>query len=324
MTKIRTAILRGGFGDEYTVSLATGAAVLEAIDRELFDPIDVVITKNGEWLIDGVVRYPENFLPVVDVVFLGLHGTYGEDGTIQRLLDRFAVPYTGSKALSSSIAFNKALTKDTMKKVSVKMAPHLTVSRDSLESVPRIAEQIATMFGPQYFIKPVSSGSSVGTMMVKNPMLLSQAITDALSVYDEVIVEPRIMGREATCGVIERYRNEPLYALPPIEIIPPEEAEFFDNTVKYNDTTQELCPSTFPKAIKDEIEKTSKLVHETIGLSQYSRSDFIVADDGIYFLEVNTLPGLTPTSLLPKAIAAVGGTYSDFITHLLTDTLEYS
>lgn len=321
MHRKRVAILRGGLSDEYSVSLATGASVLKEIDREKFDPLDIVITKSGEWLIDGVVRYPEHVLPTVDVVFNALHGTYGEDGTIQRLLDRFCVPYTGSKAYASSIAMNKAMTKEYIKHTGIKLAPHLVVTRESLGNIPRIAEQISTLFGPQYFIKPVSSGSSVGTMMVKNPLLLPQALTDALEHYSEVIVEARIVGREATCGVIEQYRDHDLYALPPIEIVPPPQAEFFDTTVKYDDSTQEICPGRFSHEIKQEIEEASKTVHETLGLAQYSRSDFIVAHDGVYFLEVNTLPGLTAQSLLPKAIMAVGGTYSGFITHLLTDAI---
>ena len=321
MQKTRVAVLRGGLSDEYDVSLKTGAAVLEAIDRDRFEPIDIVITRSGEWLVGGFVRYPEQVLPVVDVAFLALHGAYGEDGTVQRLLDRFCVPYTGSKALPSSVAFNKALTKNALKHSGIKMAPHMTVSRDSIDNVHRIADSIVDRFGTQYFIKPVASGSSVGTMMVKNPALLPQALKDALSLYDEVIVEPRIVGREATCGVVERYRDTPLYALPPIEIVPPPRADFFDMDVKYSGETEEICPARFDHKTKRELEDAAKLVHEVLGLSQYSRSDFIVANDGVYFLEVNTLPGLTKESLLPKAIDAVGGTYCDFITHLLTDAL---
>lgn len=320
--KTRVAVLRGGLSDEYTVSLATGAAVLEAMDRRFFDPIDVVITRNGEWLIEGYVRFPEQILHSIDLVFNALHGTYGEDGTVQRLLDRYGVKYTGSKAMPSSVAMHKALTKDTLKDTGIKMAPHMVVRKDALHDVYALSDKIVAMFGPQYVIKPVASGSSVGTMMVKNPVLLPQALKDALEHHDEVIVEARIQGREATCGVVENFRNQDLYSLPPIEIVPPPHAEFFDEKVKYNGSTQEICPGRFKYETKRDIEELSKLVHQTLGLSQYSRSDFIVANDGIYFLEVNTLPGLTKESLFPKAIHAVGGTYSGFISHLLTDALS--
>ena len=321
MSRLRVAVIRGGLSDEYKISLWTGASVLENIDTKLFEPIDVVITKNGEWLVDGRVRLPEHILHSVDVVFNALHGTYGEDGTIQRLFDRYGVPYTGSKAFASSVAMNKILTKNILKETDIKVPQHVHVTRDSLRDIGRIAEKITDSFGPQYVIKPVASGSSVGTMMVKNPLLLSQALTDALTRFEEVMVEIKIPGREATCGVIDRYRRNDIYALPPIEIVPPTHADFFDGAVKYNGTTQEFCPARFDRSTKEAIENISKNVHKTLNLSQYSRSDFIIAEDGIYFLEVNTLPGLTKESLFPKAIEAVGGIYTDFITHLLTDAI---
>ncbi len=323
MSRIRVAILRGGLSDEYKVSLWTGAAVLENIDKTKFDPLDIVISKNGEWLLNGRVMLPEHILHCVDVVFNALHGTYGEDGTVQRVLDRHGVPYTGSKAFASNLAMNKVLTKEYLKDSDIKLPDHLHITKDSLPEVARLSEKIVDMFGPQYVIKPVASGSSVGTMMVKNPLVLPQAITDALSHYDEIMVEARIPGREATCGVIERFRGDALYALPPIEIVVPAHVDFFNESVKYDGSTQEICPARFDYDVKNIIEVAARVVHETLGLSQYSRSDFIVNDDGVYFLEVNTLPGLTKESLFPKAINAIGGTYKEFISHLLTDALYH-
>lgn len=322
MNRIRVAILRGGFGDEYHASLWTGASVLEHIDRDTFEPIDVVIAKNGEWIVDGFVRLPEQILHSVDVVFNALHGSFGEDGTVQRLLDRYAVPYTGSRALASGIAMNKPTTKQCLKNTGIKMPHHIQVSRDSLNDMGRVVESIVDTFGPQYIIKPVNAGSSVGTMSVKNPLLLQQALTDALSRYDEVLVEAKISGREATCGVIDRYRDKQVYALPVIEIVLPPDVDFFSTELKRAVLTEHLCPSRFSRSTKNDLESVAQLVHTSLNLSQYSRSDFIVADDGIYFLEVNTLPELTPQSLFSKAITAVGGSYEDFITHLLTDALS--
>ncbi len=322
MSRIRVAILRGGLSNEYTASLWTGAAVIENIDKSVFEPIDVIITKSGEWLLSGKTYLPEHILQSVDVVFNALHGVYGEDGTVQRLIERYGVPYTGSKAFSSALGMNKVLTKNFLKDAPVKLPQHVHITKDALHEVPRIAENIVDCFGPQYIIKPVSSGASTGTMMVKNPLLLNQAITDALNTYDEIIVETKIPGREATCGVIERYRGRETYVLPPVEIVIPTDADFYSEEVKANRRADEFCPSRFTLEIKNEIEKLAKLVHHTLGLSQYSRSDFIVADDGIYFLEVNSQPQLTPSSIFSKSIEAVGGTYADFITHLLTDALQ--
>lgn len=321
MNKIRVGILRGGLSDEYKISLWTGATVLENIDTDRFEPIDIIIARNGEWLVNGRVFLPEHILMSIDVIFNALHGFYGEDGTVQRLLDRHSVPYTGSKAYASGIAMNKILTKEHLRDTDIKMSEHIRVTRDSLYNIGSISERILDTFGPEYVIKPISSGSSVGTMMVKNPHLLKQALSDSLEKFEEVMVEVRIPGREATCGVVERFRDQTMYALPPIEIVPPLSADFFSNDVKYSGTTEEICPSRFDYSTKKEIERIAQLVHRTLNLAQYSRSDFIVAHDDIYFLEVNTLPALTKESLLPKAIIAVGSSYKEFITHLLTDAL---
>lgn len=322
MKKTRVAVLRGGPSEEYDISLLTGQAVIAALSGERYDVLDVVITREGEWLQRGIARFPEQILQMVDVVFIALHGAYGEDGTLQRLLDRYGVRYTGSGAYASRVAMHKALTKDILRDSGVKMAPHMVVTRDSKGSAHKIAGAITEMFGPEYVIKPVSSGSSVGTMMVRDPLLLSKAIEDALTHYDEVLVEKRMHGQEATCGVVERYRDQGLYALPPIEIVPPSKAAFFDRTAKYDGSTAEICPGRFSYDTKNAIEELAKRIHRDIGLAQYSRADFIIADDGIYFLEVNTLPGLTTESLFPKAISAVGGTYEDFIQHLVMDALQ--
>lgn len=322
MSKLRVAVLRGGFSNEFEISLRTGGAVLTHIDTNHFEPVDVVISKGGEWLIDGRARLPEHILSTIDVVFIALHGVYGEDGTLQRLLDRFGVPYTGSRAYPSAVAMNKALAKGYLKDSHVKLPHHVTVTQESSTDLPRILENITKLFGPEYVIKPINSGSSVGTRMVKNQSDLSHALKHALEEYEEVMVEERIRGREVSCGVIERYRGEPLYALPPIEIIVPKGTDFFDLTVKYDGSTEEICPSTFDHSTKKEIESLAAFVHESLGLSQYSRSDFIVSPKGIYFLEVNTLPGLTPESLLPKEIQTIGGTYADFISHLIRDAHE--
>lgn len=323
MHRIRVGVVRGGPSDEYDVSMKTGAAVLAALNRERYDPLDIVITRSGEWLFEGKTFFPETLLSHVDVVFNALHGAFGEDGKFQRILERYGVPYTGSGAYSSAIAMNKVFTKDHLREHDVKMAPHIVVTEESKGNLHNMSESISEMFGPQYIIKPLSSGSSVGTMMVKNPAMLPQALEDALRVNDQVLVEKRIIGREGTVGVIDRFRGEDTYVLPSVEIIPPVKSDFFSADVKYSGETKEICPGTFTKKEKEELSRLARLVHTKLGLAQYSRSDFIVADDGIYFLEVNTLPGLTNESLFPKAMNAVGSSFADLVEHLLTDAREY-
>lgn len=320
MTKTRVAVLRGGPSEEYDVSLKTGHGVLEALQHKGFDTIDVVINKQGEWMVHGFVRPPQDALAAVDVVFIALHGAYGEDGTVQRLLDRLGLPYTGSRAYQSAVALNKLLTKEQLRYAGISMAPHLKVRRDGTD-IARAAVTIESLFGPEYVVKPINSGSSLGTIMATGVGELTRALKDALRDRKEVMVEERIRGREATVGIIERFRDQDFYRLPPIEIIPPSRSDFFSADVKYTGETEELCPGRFSRKEKEALEDAAHKVHQLLGLQQYSRSDFIVSPKGVYFLEVNTLPGLTAESLVPKALRAIGCSYEDFIFHLVLDAL---
>lgn len=321
MQKYRVAVLRGGPSEEYDVSLRTGENVLGALDRELYEPLDVVITKAGEWLLQGRVRTPAEVIGHIDLGFIALHGVYGEDGTVQRLFDAAHVPYTGSGAFPSAVALNKAITKDRLANAGVRMARHMLASASARNNVRGLVDAISGLFGPKYVVKPVTGGSSIGTCIAENTEALYLALGKALAQYEQVLVEEFIAGKEATCGVINNFRNQPVYVLPAIEIVPPDSALFFDYEVKYDGSTKEICPGRFARHEKDEIERLARLAHETLELSQYSRSDFIVAPDSIYFLEVNTLPGLTSESLMPKALEAVGCSYTQFINHLVEDAL---
>ena len=153
--------------------------------------------------------------------------------------------------------------------------------------------------------------------MVPNVHELENAISAMLAEYDECMVEERIRGTEATCGVLADFRGEKLYVLPSIEIIPPPTSDFFTADIKYSGATTELCPGRFSFSEKSAIADIAVYVHETLGLCQYSRSDFMIRNGEVYFLEVNTLPGLTPESLFPKAAAAVGLSFSQLIAHLV-------
>lgn len=314
--RLRVAVLRGGPSEEYDVSLMTGLGVIAAIDANRYEVIDIVITKAGEWLLRGMVRDPREIFQQVDVVFLALHGGYGEDGTVQRLMDTTGVKYTGSRSFPSAIAFNKVMTKDRMTQHGFKMAQHMVVGKDVLPNLSGAVASIASLFGPRYIVKPIASGSSIGTIFAESTPMLEQALRTALAVYDQVLVEEYVEGKEATCGVVENFRDKKHYALPPIEIARP--GNVFDYSAKYGGGTEEICPGRFTREEKEEIERLAILAHTELGLSHYSRSDFIVSPKGIYFLEVNTLPGLTSESLFPKALEAVGCSYAEFIEHLLT------
>lgn len=313
----RVAVLRGGPSAEYEVSLKSGGAVLEALRQLEYPYKDIVITKRGEWLENGIPRQPDLALDAVDVVFIALHGKYGEDGQVQRILERKRIPFTGSRALASAIAFNKELTKRTLMPHGIKMPRHRKVTRADLEYLtPDEIELIFTEVGEELFVKPISDGSSLGAQYVPNETVLTAALSALLADYEEVMVEQFIRGREATVGVLSDFRDQPLYVLPVIEIVPPD-GESFSYENKYNGRTQEIVPGRFSFAEKAMLSEAAELVHRALDCDHYSRSDFIVRDGDIYFLEVNTLPGLTSESLFPKASAAVGLEFPHLVKHLV-------
>ncbi len=310
-------VLRGGPSPEYEVSMRTGLSVLQALTDSSYTAKDIVITKEANWLFNGYQRSPEDILCDVDVVFVALHGAYGEDGTVQRLLERYAIPYTGSGPYASALAMHKSLTKDHLEELDITMPKHVRLTREGVTDIQKTAENIAKLFGPQYVIKPVSGGSSIGTTVAHNPVELHGALEKVLEEYPDILVEDRIVGREATVGILENFRDEQQYAMPVVEIIPPQNTDFFDSKVKYDGSTEELCPGRFTQSEKEKLYSLAKQVHRTLGLRHYSRSDFIVTTTDIYFLEVNTLPGLTAESLYPKAAEAVGASNKQIITHLI-------
>lgn len=323
MQRYRVAVLRGGASDEYDISLRTGEHVLEVLDRDLYDPLDVVITKAGEWLHQGRVRTPQEIISHIDLAFIALHGTYGEGGAIQRLFETAHIPHTGSRAFPSTIALNKVLAKDKLAALGVHMPRHMVVSLSAQANLIGIVDAITELFGPPYIIKQVNGTRSIGARFVENKHMLHAALAAALAEYEQVLVEEFIRGREATCGVIERFRDQDQYTFPPIEIALPNEVRFFDYETRTSGTAQEICPCRFAHDKKGEIEELARLAHEALDLSQYSRSDFIVADDGIYFLEANTLPSLASDSQIPKALGTVGCSYNQLIGHLVADALDY-
>ena len=315
MPKIRVGVIRGGPSSEHEVSLETGRAMLEHLP-EHYEGVDIIIGRDGVWRIGGEPVRLDELGDFVEVILNGLHGEYGEDGQVQRELDRFGMPYTGSGTAPSATAFNKELTKEFFNRHGIKTPLHVTLAAGAVSDV-RLREIFST-HAPPYVVKPVRAGSSVATYIAHTLPELVEGVHSAFAQgFDEVLVEEYIKGREGTCGVIDDFRGEKHYALPPIEIVPPPDAAFFDYRVKYDGSTREICPGNFTHEEKQTMQDAARAIHEALGLSHYSRSDFIVSPRGVYALEVNTLPGMTLESLLPKALDAVGMSYQDFLDHLV-------
>ncbi len=298
-------------------SLKTGEAVLNHLPRDKYEPVDIYISEDGVWHIHGLPKNEHDALHTLDVVINAMHGEYGEDGKVQSMLDHMNIPYTGSQAFPSAIAMRKDLAKGALKSAGIKTPYWRTLDRDDFR--PETVVELFRLIPHPSVVKPAGSGSSVGVSIVRTFADLMPALEKAFAIGDTAIIEEYIDGREATCGVVEGFRGEQLYALLPVEIIPHADRDFFDYEAKYGGKSQEVCPGEFDRAIKDELQRLARLVHKELGLRHYSRSDFIIHPTrGIYFLEVNTLPGLTTESLMPKSLTAVGSSLSEFLDHIIT------
>jgi len=311
-------VLRGGPSLEHEVSLKTGETVLRNLPK--YSAKDIFINKAGEWHLDGKPSHHDRIFRQIDVVFNALHGEYGEDGKVQQLLEAFGVPYTGSGAMASALGMNKILARQAFKSAGLKIpfGFDLVLKKELAET----AKDIFKKMPPPWVIKYPSGGSSVGVSMARNFDDLEGSLEKVSSFSSKILVEEYIRGREATCGVIDEFRNQKHYALPIVEIIPPAQSDFFSYDAKYGGQTRELCPSNFDMPTKRAIEAMAITAHNSIGGRHYSRSDFIISKRGIYLLEINTLPGLTAESLLPKALNAVGSSHKELLEHLISLALR--
>lgn len=307
-------VLRGGPSREHAVSLMTGHAMVANLP-ERYTARDIYIDKEGTWHERGRPTSPERVLPSIDVALIGLHGEYGEDGNVQRLLEQFGVPYVGSDPFASYLSMHKVLSKERAKELGLRTPNYRYIEPGMDTKVAAI--EVTRVFHQPVVVKPVRWGSSVGVSIVGGFLPVHTAIEKLFNDgADGVLIEECIRGTEATVGVVEGLRGEQLYALPPVEIIPPER-DFFSYDAKYGGVTREIVPGRFAKPMSEELMRAARTIHEGLGLRHYSRSDFIIGPRGIYYLETNTLPGLTEASLMPKALAAVGVQFSDFLDHVL-------
>jgi D-alanine-D-alanine ligase len=282
---------------------------------ERFIARDIYIDRTGQWHDRGRASTPERILRQIDVALIGLHGEYGEDGEVQKLLERFGVPYAGSDSFGSYLALHKLMAKMRAREAGLLTPEFVHIERE--EDSEAAAHDAIRSFHQPVVVKPVGWGSSIGVSIVGGYAPVLAAI-EALFAdgAPSVLVEEYIRGKEATVGVVEGLRDEDLYTLPAVEIIPPDE-NFFSYDAKYSGETREVCPGNFSRVASEELQRLARVMHRELGLRHYSRSDFIVAPKGIYYLETNTLPGLTSGSLMPRSLATVGVSLPDFLSHLV-------
>jgi len=295
--KLNITVMLGGPSAERDVSLRSGASVAAAL-RALGHQVTELDPPASGWKLDRAT----------DVVFLALHGTYGEDGTVQAELERLGVPYTGCDAAASRIGFDKALTKQRCVAAQVPTARSLVL--DSAKTPWPMG------WNPPLVIKPVRQGSSVGLQFVERVDEWAGALTESLRHDSEVLIEEKIIGRETTVGILD---NQPL---PIVEVRP--KSGVYDYRTKYSvGATEYFCPAPFDEATTRRVQEAGWAAFRAIGGRDYARVDVMVRANGDpVVLEVNTLPGMTETSLLPKAAAAAGIGYATLCQRMVELALQ--
>lgn len=344
--KKTVAIIFGGESSEYEVSCVSAVNVAENLDKNLFEPILVGITKDGKWWIFGgstddlrnhiwqekrALLTPSIISPCkahhgiikldgangsfeivhIDVAFPVLHGKNGEDGTMQGLLELAGIPYVGCDTYSSAVSMDKAATKIICEKAGIPVVPFMYATRTcDVDNVIRESEE---KYGYPVFVKPANAGSSVGITKAKNRDELIKGINLAFAHDKKLLIEPNTVGREievAVCG------NDKPFASVCGEIVP--NSDFYDYETKYiSDAADCIAPAPLDADVADYIRSLAVDVYKALGCSGFSRVDFFLTENGPFLNEINTIPGFTPISMYPKLMAEIGINYSDLITKLL-------
>jgi D-alanine-D-alanine ligase len=329
--KIKIALLAGGPSTEHEVSLASAKNILSNLDKSKYEVTLVLISKDNLWgfgkdfdsidtpfaLDDGISKL-KSIQP--ELVFIGLHGTFGEDGTLQALLEKVKLKFTGSGSKASSMAFNKLVSQKIVKDEGFKIIDTIDFTRsDWVDNPERILTSAQHLKVP-LIVKPVEGGSSLGIFLNKDYHDLSRDIEASFEFSNHLMIQPFIDGREFSCGVIEQ-EGKPR-ALEVTEIFPVNQ-DFFNYESKYTPgSSQEITPASINEAMTNRMKSSTITIHKAHGCSGYSRTDFLLKGKDIYFIEINTLPGMTQTSLLPQEANAMGIKFSELLDIIIKEGLK--
>jgi D-alanine-D-alanine ligase len=356
VSRTRVAVVFGGRSTEHAISCASAGSVLAALDRDRYDVVAVGITSEGRWVlapddpaalvIDGrelprvkdgpAVALPGDpttgglvplddvpgLLGPVDVVFPVLHGPYGEDGTIQGLLEMAGIPYVGSGVLASAAAMDKAVAKTLLRGAGLAVADAVVVRRLRWDSDPAGCAREVERLGLPVFVKPARGGSSIGISRVTAAGDLAVAVEDALRCDPKVLVEAAVPGREIECGVLDGPGGPE--ASVPAEVRVVGDYDFYDFEAKYLDTATELTvPADLPAEVTARLQEAALTAFTALDCEGLARVDFFVGDDGSLVVnEVNTMPGFTATSMFPRMWAASGVDYPALVDRLVASALR--
>jgi D-alanine-D-alanine ligase len=330
----KIAVIYGSDSSEWEVSVRSGEFTASQVDGNRFDVYEI-FARFGQWSVAAYrlkgqerVAFAEGERPAVDktdfsavvagekvkfdFAYIMQHGAPGENGLMQGYLEMIGVPHSGCNAFVSAITFDKFSCKSYLKDVDfVKCADDMFLRKG--EAYDGLAQKAVAKLGLPMFVKPTDGGSSFGVTKVKSVEDFGKAVEYAFSEGNMLIAEAAIVGRELTCAVY--FDGKENVALPVIEILT--ENEFFDYEAKYNGHSREVCPAQIPDSLRDEIQEVSKKIYSHLGCAGLVRVDYIAAEEGLYFLEVNTIPGMTSASLVPQMVRAAGMSMTDFLSTVI-------
>ncbi|KNB61743.1 D-alanine--D-alanine ligase [Chryseobacterium sp. Hurlbut01] len=315
MSKKDVAVVMGGYSDEYKVSLKSGQLIYDSLDRDLYNVYKIVILKDEWYFLDE----KENKLPInkgdfsvslnstetlkFDVCFNIIHGSPGENGILQAYWDAIGQAYTGCDFYQSALTFNKKDTLAVLSKYGIPSAKSIYLRKGENINVDEIIETL----GLPVFVKPNQSGSSLGISKVKETSALIAATEIAFKEDDEILIESFLNGMEVSVGVVD-FKGETV-VLGITEIVP--KNEFFDYEAKYEGASEEITPARIDEETTKRVEEIAKRAYNSLGMSGFSRSEFILMDGIPYMLEMNTNPGFSPASILPQQAKIYGISIKD-------------
>lgn len=310
--KPKIVVLMGGSSAEREISLKTGGQIYQALKSKDYPVSTLDLDPN-------IVSRLKEFQ--CELVFIALHGSPGEDGTIQGLLETLNIPYVGSGVLASALGMDKIRSKLFFASLGIPTPFYLPVHKSELHnnSINKISDRILNSLSVPMVVKPTKAGSAIGVEIVKRRDKVKPALAKGLMASDELIVEEYIEGAEVTVGIIG---NDDLRTLPIVEIV--SENEFYDFEAKYNGKSRHIIPAHIPKTVAEKVNRFALAAHVGLGCRNFSRVDFIIGrEDQIpYILEINTIPGMTEVSLFPDAARADGIEFPDLIETLVQLALE--
>lgn len=315
----RVGILRGGVSTEYDISLKTGANVQRALHEAGLEAVDMLLDKEGVLHIKGIPADLDDVKTEVDTVWNALHGSFGEDGQVQALLDQYGIPYTGSTADVAQLAFDKQKAKDHARALGVDTPASIMVIPEGDESVSELTQRIYKSFAPPWVLKPLTGGGSSQTYFAMTPLELSQFVDDKVSHQEPFIVEQYIYGREAAVGVIDDFRNQSEYVLPVVEVGSASNG-VLEHAVRSGEEPYARLHGGFTTTERDVLSDLAKKLHAHFGAKDYSQVEFIVDKRGKpWFLELDTHPHLTNNAPFLIALEAVGVSLQEFVKSVINN-----